>query len=208
MELYDAINSRRTIRDFTSDSIPDEVVERIISAGMKAPTNDHMRDWHFVVITDKAVAARCVEHIPAEISDEEVNAVLRDWSLTDGCQQLAYKDAIPKQHRMLLDAACMVIPLFKQKTDLLHPTNLSHLNGFASIWCCIENMFLAATAEEYACTLRIPLGDEAEWVREVLQFPQEYLMPCFIAIGKPSANAAHIRQQDISTESRIHKNRW
>ena len=44
MEFYDVIEKRRTIRDFETEEIPDAVMERIISAAMKAPTNDHMRD--------------------------------------------------------------------------------------------------------------------------------------------------------------------
>ncbi len=47
MEFYEVIEKRRTIRDFESEDIPKEVIERVISAAMKAPTNDHMRDWHF-----------------------------------------------------------------------------------------------------------------------------------------------------------------
>lgn len=208
MEFYEAVENRRTIRDFTADEMSREVIERIIAAGMKAPTNDHMRDWHFVVVTDKALAARCIERIPETFSDEQVEAVLHDWNLTDGCQQQAYKIAIPKQYRMLIDAACMIIPLLKQKVDLLHPQNLSHLNGFASIWCCIENMFLASTAEGYASTLRIPLGDEAQWVRKTLGYPEDYLMPCFIAMGKPREDAACVKQQDIPLDERIHYNGW
>ncbi len=137
MDFYEVVNSRRTIRDFTAEIIPDEIIERIISAGLKAPTNDHMRDWHFIVITDKSVAARCIEQIPVHFSDSDVDSLIRDWHLDDECQQNAYRIAVPKQHRMLLDASCLVIPLLKQKTDILHPENLSHLNGFASIWCCI-----------------------------------------------------------------------
>ncbi len=208
MEFYEVVNSRRTIRDFTSEPIPEEVIERIIGAGMKAPSNDHMRDWHFVVITDKGVTAKCIQRIPVRFSETEINSIIRDWNLTDECQQNAYKDAIPKQYRMLLDASFLVIPLLKQKTDVLHPENLSHLNGFASIWCCIENIFLATTAEGLGATLRIPLGDEAEWVRGVLGFPQDYLMPCFIAIGKPQENAVKIEQKPYLVNERIHFNHW
>ena len=43
MEFYEVIEKRRTIRDFESEDIPKEVIERVISAAMKAPTNDHMR---------------------------------------------------------------------------------------------------------------------------------------------------------------------
>ena len=53
MDFYDVIEKRRTIRDFENETIPEEVVERIISAGLKAPTNDHMRDWHYIAIDGK-----------------------------------------------------------------------------------------------------------------------------------------------------------
>lgn len=208
MDFYKVVDARRTVRDFLDCPIDDETVERIIAAGMKAPTNDHMRDWHFIVIKDKNVVRKLIERIPAKVTDDEVRAVLRDWGLNDACQQSAYQDAIPKQYRMLVEASCVVIPLFKQKTDILHPKELSHLNGLASIWCCIENIFLAAVAEGYACTLRIPLGDEGEWARNVLRFPEDYLMPCFVAVGKPSENAARIRQIPYSLQERIHKDRW
>lgn len=208
MKFYDVVNARRTIRDFKDAVIEDEVIERIISAGMKAPTNDHMRDWHFIVIKDKKMVLKLINKIPMEFSDEDMEKLIKDWNLSDTCQQNAYRDAVPKQYRMLADASCVVIPLLKQKTDIMHPENLSHLNGFASIWCCIENMLLASVAEGYASTLRIPLGNEGEWARSVLNFPEEYLMPCYIAVGKPSENAFIVKQKEYSLEERIHTNVW
>lgn len=68
-DFYDVVNSRRSIRDFTNESIDDEVIERIISAGMKAPTNDHMRDWHFIVIKDKNTVSKLINKIPEQVSD-------------------------------------------------------------------------------------------------------------------------------------------
>ena len=56
MEFYEVIEKRRTIRDFESEDIPKEVIERVISAAMKAPTNDHMRDWHFIIVKDRETA--------------------------------------------------------------------------------------------------------------------------------------------------------
>ena len=208
MDFYDVVNKRRTIRYFENVPIDDETISRIIDAGMKAPTNDHMRDWHFIVIKDKRVVYRLIEKIPMKVSNEEVNAILRDWNLNDTCQQNAYKNAIPKQYQMLAEASCVIIPLFKQKTDILHPDNLSHLNGLASIWCCIENMFLAITAEGYSSALRIPLGDEENWARTVLNYPKEYLMPCFIAVGKPAENLVEIEQKEYSLNDVIHNDVW
>ena len=112
--------------------------------------------------------------------------------------------AVPKQYRMLFDAAAIILPLLKQKTDILHPANISHLNGFASIWCSIENLFLAATAEGYGCNLRIPLGNEGEHAKEVLGYTDDYYMPCFIGIGRPKENASIPKQKDIDIKNRIH----
>ena len=208
MEFYEVVEKRRTIRDFENKEIPQAVVERIISAAMKAPTNDHMRDWHYIVIRDKETVAKLLDIIPKGISDEDVEQLLKDWNLNDSEQQSAYRNAVPKQHKMLMDASVVVIPLLKQKTDILHPENISHLNGFASIWCSIENIFLASTAEGYGCTLRVPLGDEEEYARKVLGFPNDYFMPCFIGIGKPEKDAPVIKQKDIDVKERIHLNKW
>ncbi len=208
MEFCDVIARRRTIRDFTGESIPDEVIERVIRAGLRAPTNDHLRDWHYIVVKDKETVVKLLDIIPKGITEEELKRLFKAWSLNDSEQQNCYRDAVPKQHRMLLDAGAVIIPLLRQKTNILHPDNLSHLNGFASIWCSIENIFLAATNEGYGCTLRIPLGREDEWAKDVLGFPDDYFMPCFIGIGKPAENAAVIKQKSINVNERIHWDKW
>ena len=180
------------------------VLEKIIAAACKAPTNDHMRDWHFIIVRDRQTVAKLLDCIPKGISDAEMEQLIRDWNLNDSLQQECYRNAVPKQYRMLFDAAAVIIPLFRQKTDILHPDNLSHLNGFASIWCCIENLFLAATAEGYGCNLRVPLGEEGDHARQVLGFPTDYLMPCFIGIGRPKQDMQPVRQKEIDLSERIH----
>ncbi|MBR3666750.1 MAG: nitroreductase family protein [Ruminococcus sp.] len=208
MELYEAINSRRTVREFEAKPISAEVLERIIGAAFKAPTNDYMRDWHFIIIKDKNVTAKLLDIIPKGISDDDMEALIRDWDLSDSIQQECYRSAVPKQYRMLFDASAVIIPLLKQKTDILHPDNISHLNGFASIWCSIENIFLSATAEGFGCNLRIPLGNEAEYARSILDFPEDYFMPCFIGIGKPGSGAVPVKQKEINIKQRIHWDRF
>ena len=204
MDFYEVIDKRRTIRDFESADISEDVIERVISAAMKAPTNDHMRDWHYIIVKDRDVAAKLLDIVPKGISDEDMDQLIKDWNLDDSIQQECYRNAVPKQYRMLFDASAIIVPLLKQKTDLLHPENISHLNGFASIWCSIENIFLAAVAEGYGCSLRIPLGNESEHAREVLGYPEDYYMPCFIGIGLPSENAPVPKQKGIDIKTRIH----
>ena len=71
MEFYKVIENRRTIRDFKNEEIPQDVMTRIISSAFKAPTNDHMRDWHYIVINDKDVVLKLLDIIPKGISDED-----------------------------------------------------------------------------------------------------------------------------------------
>jgi nitroreductase len=208
MELYEAIERRRTVRDFSADDVADEAIERIIMAAMKAPTNDHMRDWHYIAVRDKGTVLKLLSAIPKGISEEDMNRLIADWSLNDPEQQECYRSAVPKQYRMLANASVLIIPLLKQKTNILRPENQSALNGFASIWCSIENLFLAATAEGLGCSMRIPLGDEDKHARQTLGFPDDYFMPCFIGIGKPKDGAAPIKQKEIEVGTRIHKDKW
>ena len=53
MGLYEAIENRRIVRDFQNKVVPPEVLKRIIDAGLKAPTYDHLRNWELVVLQEK-----------------------------------------------------------------------------------------------------------------------------------------------------------
>ena len=55
MDFYDDVKSRKTVRDFSDKLVDKKIIERILSAGLMAPTNDHLRNWEFVVITDKEI---------------------------------------------------------------------------------------------------------------------------------------------------------
>lgn len=208
MDFYDAVDARRTIRDFTDDSVDEATLERIIGAGMKAPTNDHMRDWHFVVLDDRSAMRDIIARIPKTFSRETVDKILDGWCLTDTVQRDMYYDGIPKQYKMLSEAACLILPFYRQHGELLKPESLSSLNAFASIWCCMENIFLAAANEGLACAMRIPQGDEEEYIRSATGCPEGYFMPCYISLGVPARDAKFLEQKPYSLKERIHKNRW
>ena len=55
MEFYEVINTRRSIRQFEDREIPREVLERILDAGLKAPSSNHQRRWELLTLTDKAM---------------------------------------------------------------------------------------------------------------------------------------------------------
>ena len=40
MDFYEVLAKRRTIRDFTDREVTDDILQKILSAAYKAPTND------------------------------------------------------------------------------------------------------------------------------------------------------------------------
>ena len=205
MDFYDAVYQRRSIRDFTDEAIPAETLRRILEAAYQAPANDHFRDWHFVVVTEKEIMREMLEGVPKNLTEKDVDAM--EW-ISDPVQKESYRIAVPKQYRMLIDAAAVVVPLMKKKVDILHPRDLSDLNCFASVWCSIENLWLAATAEGYGCNVRIPRGNEEAVAQKVLGFPDGYMIPCLIGIGRPAQNAVRTKQIAVDYDRQIHWQRF
>lgn len=201
MELYEAMNQRRSIRDFSDETIPEETLKRIVASAYTAPANDHFRDWHYIVITDRELMKKAVGGVPKDLTEKTVDEMT---FISDPVQKDSYRVAVPKQYRMLTEAAAVIIPLMKKKSDILNPGSLSDLNCYASVWCSIENVWLAATSEGYGCNLRIPMNDEEKIARDVLGFPEEYMIPCFIGIGRPAKDAVKTVQLDVDLDKMIH----
>ena len=84
----------------------------------------------------------------------------------------------------------------------------SSLNYFASAWCALENILLAATAEGLGTVFHIPVGDEAEKIKKIVNAPEGYEFTCLLTMGYPAENAFLPRQKTINLEDRIHGNVW
>lgn len=120
-----------------------------------------------------------------------------------------FADALPKQQKMLLESGLLILPFFRQLTSpLLKPTEQSSLNYFASAWCALENMLLAATAEGLGTVFHIPVSDEADEIKKIVNAPEGYEFTCLLTIGYPAENAFLPKQKEINIEDRIHRNAW
>lgn len=51
--VIDNIMSRKSVRSYTSEPVPQEMVETLLRAGMAAPTAMNRQPWEFVVINDR-----------------------------------------------------------------------------------------------------------------------------------------------------------
>lgn len=53
MDALEAIRKRRSVRDYTGDSIPREDLETIVDAGRLAATGYNKQPWDFIVVTNQ-----------------------------------------------------------------------------------------------------------------------------------------------------------
>ncbi len=62
-EVINNILTRRSIRKFTSQPIPEEVMTDIVDAALHAPSGMGKQTWKFTVVTNKAVIVKLAEAI-------------------------------------------------------------------------------------------------------------------------------------------------
>ena len=208
MDFYEVLEKRRTYRDFSEREVSDEILKRVIHAAFKAPTNDHLRQLEFVVVRGREKIAQIIAPLAKNMAAfKELVAEVDESGDKDTMAMFA--DALPKQQKMLMDSGLLIIPFFRQQTwPLLKPTEQSSLNYFASAWCALENMLLAATNEGLGAVFHIPVGDEAEKIKKIVRAPEGYEFACLLTIGYPAENAFLPKQKEIDIEKRIHTDAW
>ena len=54
-DFYDWANKRRTVREFSSKEIPQEVVDNILLTANTAPSGANKQPWTFCVVSDPAI---------------------------------------------------------------------------------------------------------------------------------------------------------
>jgi len=61
METIDCIKSRRSRRKFLDKEIPGEIIEKLVEAGISAPSSMDCQPWHFIIVKDKKTKEQLAE---------------------------------------------------------------------------------------------------------------------------------------------------
>ena len=207
MDFREVIENRRTVRQFLDKSVEPAVLKRILAAGFAAPTWNHKRNWHYIVLgkgADKETVFAFAKKTADKFDAERYLTIPRPYPVTLG--QKMYAHAMPRQFSMLAEAPVVVIPVFQARKVV--GGSFSALNPFATVWCAIENIFLAATAEGLACSMRIPMDEEHEEVKRKLKVPATYRMPVFIGIGYADPAETPLEQAMPDWDKQVHFGSW
>lgn len=64
MDLYEALEGRRSVRKYVSADIPAETITRLINAARLAPSWSNLQCWKFIVVRDPETRSRLAESLP------------------------------------------------------------------------------------------------------------------------------------------------
>ena len=74
MELFEAINNRRSIRRYKPDNVDDTKIDTILEAGRWAPSWTNSQCWRFVVVRDPELKAQLASTLlKIKLRDKEVD---------------------------------------------------------------------------------------------------------------------------------------
>ncbi len=110
-EFYEAVRTRRTVRDFRPDPVPRAVIESCLKAAATAPSGANQQPWHFVVVED----AETKRHI-REAAEAEERAFYQERAPNEWLEALAPLGT--DEHKPFLETAPTLIAIFEQRWGL------------------------------------------------------------------------------------------
>ena len=163
MELYEAVEKRRTIRKFKKPA-SEEQLKRILNRGTLAPSARNTQTWEFVVVDD-----------PERIEEiGEIKYILsRENKPRDEEVPPEMEKAAQAQKESLANASLVVV---------FHAEGETHA---ASAWCCIQNMLLTAVAEGLAGKISYFRGESVDRIKAFLGVPEGMVLAATISLGVP-----------------------
>jgi nitroreductase len=205
--IFEVIFSTRSMRRLKPDPVPDEVIYKILDAGIRAASGGNTQHWRFVVVKDPQVK-RQVQQV-----------YHKGWTEV----QAMYRNRTPPEHmeegkfRRLMDAAAYLAEHLAEVPVLLFAclkerpmpaqlaTKLSRLSG-SSIYPAVQNMLLACRALGLGATLTTVCSVYEEETRAVLGLPDDVSTYALLPIGYPRGKFGPV--QRVAVEEVTCVDRW
>lgn len=187
-DFHSLLDTRRTVRFFSSDVPPMDVLEKCILAAGTAPSGAHLQPWFFAVVKDPALKAQIRADVEAEEQQNYDQRMKKTW--VDDVKGMVAKvhqgDTVQKPY--LTEAPYLVV-LFKQ-TSSLKDDGSTQTHYYASESTGIAaGMFLAALHNANLTTLTsTPMGAEAK-IRKALGRPDSEKVFLLLPVGWPAEDA-------------------
>lgn len=182
MEVYEAIEKRRTIRIFKKRAT-EEQLRKVILAGSKAPSAGNRQSWEFIVIDDLKIIDQLGE-IKYQLN--------RKFSPGPGETQKEVEERALNQKKWFQNAS--VIAVCTRSGDV------------GTGWLAVENMSLAAVAEGLNSNIITYWDEGKKEVEKILGLREDYELTCVLKIGVAEVEVTPPKRRPEF--SWLHKNKF
>ena len=165
MDVIDAMYARQTIGKVKPDSLPRELIEKLLAAGVQAPNHYKVRPWRFVVLTGSG----------RENLGDEMAAIQKEH------QPNLPPEAYAKTRAMPLRAPLVIAVAADKPGD----TQAIEIENICATSAACQNILLAAHAEGLGGIWRTGTWAREPRVKEYLGFEADQHVIGFLYIGYP-----------------------
>ena len=166
IDLQNFLRTRRSIRRFTPDPVPDSVIQDILTTATYAPSAHNRQPWRFCVLTDLSVKTRLADAMATDFQRDLVNdgvpaekihaQVKRSKErITSApvaillCLDMSEMDSYPDENRNKAEYIMAVQSVAAAGLQLLLA---AHAQGLGGVWACWP-LFAQKTIQK---TLKLP----------------------------------------------------
>jgi nitroreductase len=178
--VYANLKTRRTIRDFAPDPVPDGVIEDAIRTAGTAPNGANLQPWHFAVVRDPAVKREI--RLAAE---EEERAFYGGRAPQEWLDVLAPLGT--DAEKPFLETAPALIAIF-MKNKVTGPDGGLHKAYYPKESVGIATGFLIAALHEAGLATLTHTPSPMQFLNQILGRPPEEKPFLLLVVGYPAAD--------------------
>jgi coenzyme F420-0:L-glutamate ligase / coenzyme F420-1:gamma-L-glutamate ligase len=175
-DLHTFLHTRRSVRRFKPDPVPDSVIESILHTATFAPSAHNQQPWRFVIIKDSAVKTRLGEAITSKM---RVDMQAENANTSD-----IEKRAATSLRRM--GEAPLVIVLCRDVNDVRKDTPEEAIMGIQSTALAGLQLLLAAHAEGLGSNWICWSLYAQDATRTALELPESWEPQAMYFLGYPA----------------------
>ena len=180
-DLSHVIQSRRSVRRYTAEPVPVEVVEELLRAAMWAPSAHNCQPWRWVIVTTPETKVRLARAMGEQ---------MRADRLAGGDPPEAIEAALARSYARLTGAPALVVACsVLTGVDAAPGSRVWHfekLMAMQSVAAAVDHLLLAAEGAGLgACWVCAPLFCP-EAVRQALALPGDWEAEALVTLGHPA----------------------
>ncbi|MFC1958351.1 nitroreductase family protein [Chloroflexota bacterium] len=211
MDVYEAIEKRRSIRNFKQGISEDQLL-KLLLAGVKAPSGSNVQPWEFIIIDDSKIVEQIAKHKYRQSLKNRIDQmVLDDPGIIEKiCGQTLepISSKRPMEQHMNNYLNSTVVAVCNKKGHGIGRKPWMNVENTASTWMCIENMALAATADGLGFQISILREEHKIAVEKLLGIPEDYELATMVLIGIKGEEPGEKRGGVRPEFSWFHKNKF